>query len=86
LLCAEGLLSCLLQAEEVGGIEGIMVCKNAPSVSHLLFADDFLILLKADSNNATSLQQVLDDYCANSGKLVSVAKQAFYLVQIPMLM
>ena len=44
LLCAEG-LSSMLQYEEVGGIEGIRVCRNAPSVSHLLFADDSLILM-----------------------------------------
>jgi hypothetical protein len=67
LLCAKGLSSLLLHEEEVGGIDGERVCRNAPSVSHLLFADDFLILMKADMNNATSLQQVLDTYCANSG-------------------
>ena len=77
-LCAEGLTSCLLHAEEIGGIEGIKVCRNAPSVSHLLFADDSLILLKADVNNATSLQQILYTYCANSGQLVSVAKSSIF--------
>jgi hypothetical protein len=56
LLCAEGLSSLLLFEEEVGGIDGVRVCRNAPSVSHLLFADDSLILMKADMNNATSLQ------------------------------
>jgi hypothetical protein len=67
LLCAKGLSSLLLYEEEVGGIEGVRVCRNAPSVSHLLFADDSLILMRADMNNATSLQHVLDTYCANSG-------------------
>ena len=56
LLCAEGLSSLLLYEEEVGGMVGIRVCRNAPSVSHLLFADDSLILMKADMNNATLLQ------------------------------
>jgi hypothetical protein len=28
--------------------------------------------------NATSLQQVLDTYCANSGQLVSVAKSSIF--------
>jgi hypothetical protein len=56
LLCVEGLSSLLLHEEEVGGIDGVRVCRNAPSVSHLLFADDSLILMKADMNNATSLQ------------------------------
>jgi hypothetical protein len=67
LLCVEGLSSLLLYEEEVGGIDGVSVCRNAPSVSHLLFADDSLILMKADMNNATFLQRVLDTYCANSG-------------------
>jgi hypothetical protein len=78
LLCAEGLSSVLLHAEEVGGIEGVKVCRNAPSVSHLLFADDSLILLKADMNNAISLQQALDSYCAISGQLISVHKSSIY--------
>jgi hypothetical protein len=77
-LCAEGLSSLLLYEEEVGGIDGIWVCRNAPSVSHLLFADDSLILMKADMTNATSLQQVLDTYCANSGQMVSLAKSSIY--------
>jgi hypothetical protein len=64
--------------EEVGGIDGVRVCRNAPSVSHLLFADDSLILMKADMNNATSLQRVLDMYCANSGQLVSLSKSSIF--------
>jgi hypothetical protein len=67
-----------LHEEEFGGIDGVRVCSNAPSVSHLLFVDDSLILMKADMNNATSLQQVLDTYCANSGQLVSLSKSTIY--------
>jgi hypothetical protein len=78
LLCAEGLSSLLMYEEEVGSIDGLRVCRNAPSVSHLLFADDSLILMKADMNNATSLQQVLDTYCANSGQMVSLAKSSIF--------
>ena len=78
LLCAEGLSSLLMYEEEVGGIDGIRVCRNAPSVSHLLFADDSHILMKADMNNATSLQRVLDTYCANSGQMVSLPKSSIY--------
>jgi hypothetical protein len=85
LLCAEGLSGLLLREEEVGGIDGVRVCRNAPSVSHLLFADDSLILMKADLNNATSLQQVLDTYCANSGQLVSLAKSSIFFSLIRML-
>jgi hypothetical protein len=68
----------LLHVEEIGGIEGVKMCRGAPSVSHLLFANDSLILLKAYLNNAISLQQVLESYCANSGQLVSVAKLSVF--------
>jgi hypothetical protein len=60
--------------EEVRGIEGVRVCRNTPSVSHLLFADDSLILVMENLVNATSLSEVLDQYCANSGQLVSRSK------------
>jgi hypothetical protein len=85
LLCAEGLSSLLLYEEEVGGIDGLRVCRNAPSVSHLLFADDSLILMKADITNATSLQHILDTYCANSGQMVSLAKSSIFFPLIQML-
>jgi hypothetical protein len=86
LLCAEGLSSCLLHAEEVGGIEGIKMCRNAPSVSHLLIADDSLILLKADRDNAISLQQVLESYCANSDNWAVWLNLVSISVRIQMLM
>jgi hypothetical protein len=78
LICAEGLSSLLLHEEEVGGIDGVRVCRNAPSISHLLFADDSLILMGANMTNATSLQRVLDTYRANSGQMVSLAKSSIF--------
>jgi hypothetical protein len=68
----------LAHQEEVRGNEGVRVCRNAPSVSHILFYDDSLILMKANVVNATSLRQVLDTYCPNSGQLVSQAKCSIY--------
>jgi hypothetical protein len=34
--------------------------------------------MKADTTNATSLQKVLDTYCANSGQMVSLAKSSIF--------
>jgi hypothetical protein len=51
-----------LYEEEVGGIDEIRVCRNATSVSYLLLADDYLILMKPNVTNATSLQKVLDTF------------------------
>jgi hypothetical protein len=69
----------LLEYEEVtGGIQGVRVCRSAPAISHLLFADDSLILMKADVSNTTALRNVLDLYCASFGQLVSEAKSSVF--------
>jgi hypothetical protein len=78
LICAEGLSSLLAYEEMTGGIKGIKVCRDAPSVSRLLFADDSLILMSADMTNATALHNALDLYCASSGQLVSDAKSSIF--------
>jgi hypothetical protein len=36
--------------------------------------------MKADMNNASSLQRVLDTYCANSGQMVSLAKSSIFFL------
>ena len=78
LLCAEGLSSLIMYEEEAGNILGVKVCRDAPSVSILLFADDSLILMQANASNATSLRRALDDYCAASGQMVSEAKSSIF--------
>ena len=47
LLCAEGLLAMLRKVENGGIPRGIVVCRQAPLVSHLLFADDCIVFGKA---------------------------------------
>jgi hypothetical protein len=78
LICAEGLSSLLAHQEEFRGIEEIRVCRSAQSVSHLLFTDDSMILMKANLINAASLRQSLDQYSANFGQMVSEAKCSIY--------
>ena len=58
LLCRHALSSLPLFEEEVGGIDGIRVSRNASSV-----ADESLIFMKVNMKNAISLPQVLDTYC-----------------------
>lgn len=78
LLVAEGLLSMLKGAEDRGEIEGVKVCRGALVVSHLLFADDSLILMHADKKNEENLQSILNEYCVSSGQKLSKAKSSIY--------
>ena len=43
LLCAEGFTALLDQAESEGRIKGVSICRGAPKVTNLMFADDSLI-------------------------------------------
>ena len=46
-MCAEGLSTLLSRAELVGDLQGIKVCRAAPSIHHLFFADDSFSLPEA---------------------------------------
>ena len=59
-------------AEESGELQRIRV-------SHLLFADDSLILMHDDKSNADSLRNLLDRYCLDSGQLLSENKSSIFL-------
>jgi hypothetical protein len=79
-VCAERLSSLLRHEEEAGNILGVKVCRGAPAVSHLLFADDSLILMRADLQNARCLRKILEDYCTASRQLVSEAKSSILFI------
>lgn len=74
IICAEGLSAPIREAEEKGEIEGIRMCPGAKRVSHLFFADDTLILLKATPRGARCLQQILELYEEVSGQVVNKDK------------
>lgn len=76
LLCTEGLMTLLSHAENSGELVGVKVCREAPTVTNLLFADDSLILMKANNANVVCLKSILDLYCAASGQQVNIEKSS----------
>lgn len=52
LICVETFSFLLNEAERHGETTGIRVCQDAPSINHLLFADDSLLLFKIDARSA----------------------------------
>lgn len=74
LICAEGFSAMLNDAERKGRLKGVKICRGAPSVDHLLFADDSLLLLEANANNAKEVNNILEKYEACSGQMVNKEK------------
>lgn len=76
LLCAEGLSSLL---KNYGYIDrGVRASFRAPWVSHLLFTDDSLIFINANSQSAERLNSILRVYGEASGQCVNRDKSAIY--------
>ncbi|KAL9674073.1 hypothetical protein QQ045_030341 [Rhodiola kirilowii] len=67
LICAEWLTHAIDRARRFRYIEGISICKNAPVVIHLMFADDCLIFLKAKKEALVHVRKLLNDYELVSG-------------------
>ena len=55
LLCAKGILALIQQVMGSGQMEGIVVCRKGPKLSHLFFANDSLIFYKASIAECESL-------------------------------
>jgi len=52
IICAEGLSSLIRDTETRDVLTGTKFCRQAPSVSHLLFADDCFLFFKANEEQA----------------------------------
>lgn len=76
LLCAEGLSALLAHAEREGRLHRIRIYRNAPAVSHLLFADDSLIMCKACPGEAQQLKDIFNVYEECLGQMINVDKLA----------
>ena len=80
-LAAKG-LSCLLKSRMQSSVlKGIKVAPSAPMVGHLLFADDSLLLFKANRENAMEIKDVLQLYCRASGQQVNLDKSSIHFAK-----
>ncbi|XP_074298255.1 uncharacterized protein LOC141629093 [Silene latifolia] len=60
----------LRRAAEMGSIHGIKIAEHAPSVSHLFFADNSIIFVKAKEVKAREVLRILDRYQQPSGQML----------------
>lgn len=78
IICAKGLSSLIRNYEQRQWINGIKICRRAPVVSHMLFADDSYFYCKADSAEASKVLQLLQVYEGASGQQVNKGKSSVF--------
>lgn len=76
ILCVEGLSALLRKYENQRFIQGIQVCRNAPRINHLLFADDSYLFSLASEDIALKMADLLQSYEEASGQQVNLAKSS----------
>ena len=62
-------------------MEVLRICRSAPGISHLLFADDALLFFKVNAQQAERIMQVLQVFQSGTGQLLSPAKCSILMRQ-----
>ena len=60
-MCAEGLSAIINRHENVGLINGCAIARGAPSISHLLFANDCYLFFRTTEVEACTMKGILKD-------------------------
>ena len=68
LTCAEGLLAKLKEAELEGKTTSVAISQGGPKITNLCFADDSLLLYRANIEECINIQQILQKYEVESGQ------------------
>jgi len=76
ILCGEVLSGLCNRAQTEGSLKGISVARGSPRLNHLLFADDTMFFLRADSKSSKALQQILQRYKEASGQTINPEKSS----------
>ena len=83
LLCAEGLSTLLKKVKSEGWIKGVSICRRAPKVANLMFADDSLLFCQATWAEGETIVEILQIYERASGQSVNLEKSSVYFSSNP---
>ena len=82
LICAEGFTSLLAKVKFKGRLHEVAVCRSAPSITNLLFADDSLIFCHANKNEVQVVSDTLQLYAETSGQCINLEKSSAYFISV----
>lgn len=78
LICAEGLSTLIQNEQGKGTIHGVKICRGAPIITHLLFADDCFLFIRANESDAGTMKNILETYATASGQLINMNKSEVF--------
>ncbi|CAN6563499.1 unnamed protein product [Malus baccata var. baccata] len=78
IILGEVLSSMIQAAVEEKRLAGIRIGVSGPVISHLFFADDTLLFLRAEEKYCRNLLAILDRFCEASGQKVNLLKSSIY--------
>lgn len=81
-LCIERLSHGINNVVTVGKWKPIYLARNGSPLSHIFFADDLFLLVKASIEQARVILAVLDAYCYSSEAKVNINKTLIYFSKI----
>ncbi|XP_074314802.1 uncharacterized protein LOC141650968 [Silene latifolia] len=74
LLCADAFSHMLNEAVRRGSLHGARVCRGAPRVSHLFFADDSILFARANLRECSKIAEIISKYERASGQKINYSK------------
>ncbi|CAM9001934.1 unnamed protein product [Rhodiola kirilowii] len=74
ILCSEWLSKEIAMKSRRGALKGIAVARGAPKITHLFFADDCMIYLRANVTEFAAIKRILENYEAVAGQRINYSK------------
>ncbi|MCI00450.1 RNA-directed DNA polymerase (Reverse transcriptase), partial [Trifolium medium] len=78
ILVTEGLTTLIKNSVARGDLHGVKICRGAPLVSHLLFADDCFLFCRSTLEETNHLMSILKTYEEASGQEINMTKSEVF--------
>lgn len=78
IICVEGLTSLIKDAQNRRMLHGVKICRQAPVVTHLLFANDCFLFFKANDQESNIMKSILQVYGVAFGQEINYSKSEVF--------